>query len=192
MPSSARPSPSALVAQPMPMPSRLAAAGALLMAAACSPALDWREARVDGGALLALFPCKPVELTREATLLDRRVRMSLQSCDADGATFAVTHADVGDPARVAPALAGMQAALAANLGAAPAAGRTAFHVAGMTPGEQAVRLRLRGRLPDGGDGVEEEAAFFAKGTRVYQAVVLGRRARADAADAFFASLRLPA
>jgi len=167
-----------------------AVAAVVLAAAACTPALDWREARLDGGTLTALFPCKPVELSREATLLDRQVRMTLQSCAADDTTFAVSHADVGDPARVAPALAQMQSALAANLGAAPL-GRTPFRVAGMTPGEQAARLRLRGSLPGGAGAVEEEAVFFARGTRVYQAVVLGRWAGAEAADTFFGSLRLP-
>lgn len=172
-------------------PPRLTAAVLLLAAAACTPALDWREARLDGGLLTALFPCKPVERSREALLLGRRVRMTLHSCGADDATFAVTHADVGDPAGVAPALAQMQSALAANLGAEPP-GRVPLRVAGMTPGEQAVRLRLRGRLPGGGDAaVEEEAAFFARGTHVYQAVVLGRRVGGEAVDTFFGSLRLP-
>ena len=128
-------------------------------------------------------------MSRDATLLDRRVRMSLHSCSADGANYAVTHADLGDPARVGPALAQMQAALAANLGSEPADG-TPFRVAGMTPGEPAVRLRLRGSMPDGA-GVEEQAVLFAQGTRVYQAVVLGKQAHPDAADTFFASLRLP-
>jgi hypothetical protein len=168
---------------------RLCAAAALLAASACSPALDWREVRLDGGSLTALFPCKPIGVSRDARLADRPLRMSLQSCSAAGTTFAVTHADVGDPARVAPALAGMQAALAANLGSAPAAGEP-FRVPGLAPGGQAVRLHLRGRLPDGAD-VDEQAVFFARGTRIYQAVVLGRHARGEAADTFFGSLRLP-
>ncbi len=165
------------------------AAAALSTVSACTPALDWREVRLDGGLLTALFPCKPLDQTRDASLLERRLAMHLQSCQAADANFAVSYADVGDPADVAPALARMQAALAANLGAAPTA-RLPYRVAGMTPGEQSVRLRLRGRLPDG-TGAEGQAVFFARGTRIYQAVVLGRRADAEAADTFFDSLRLP-
>ena len=157
---------------------------------ACSPVLDWREVRLDGGVLTALFPCKPIGQSRDTMLLGRRIAMSLQSCQAEATTFAVAYADVGDPALVAPALAQMQRALASNVDAEASSDRLPFRVAGMTPGEQSVRLRLRGRLPDG-TGADEQAVFFAKGTRIYQAVVLGRRAGADAADTFFDSLRLP-
>ena len=61
----------------------------------------------------------------------------------------------------------------------------------MTPNPQAVRLRLEGVRPDG-VAAQEQAAFFAKGLRVYQATVLGKRVPAEAADTFFAGLRLPA
>lgn len=169
---------------------RLGAAAALIVAAsACTPALDWREARLDGGALTVLFPCKPLEASRLATLLGRRVRMSLHSCNADGATYAVAHADVGDANQVAPALAQMRAALAANLGATATDG-TPVRLQDAVPGATAQRLRLRGRLPDGAD-VDEDALFFAKGTHVYQVAVLGKQAKAEAVDTFFGSLRLP-
>ncbi len=168
---------------------RVPALALAIVAAACSPPLDWREARLDGGRLAVLFPCRPVETARDATLLARPVRMSLQSCRADGSTFALTHADVGDPALVAPALERLRSALAANLGAAAAAAAVPFRVEGMTPGDRAARLRLRGTLPDGA-AVDEQAVTFSRGTHIYQAVVLGDHARGDAADTYFASLRL--
>ena len=93
------------------------------------------------------------------------------------------------PARVTPALAEMRAALAANLHAE--GGRVeAFAVAGMTPNPQAQRVWLAGRLPDG-TPVQAQAVVFTRGTRVYQAVVLGARLDAGAAAVFFDSLRLP-
>lgn len=183
-------------ARRMSVRTRIATAAAALstvvtVLTGCTPALDWRETRLDDGALTALFPCRPLEQTRTAALLGRRVTMRLQSCQAADANFAVASADVGDPADVAPALAQLQAALAANLGTVPTA-RTAYRVAGMTPGEQSVRLHLRGRLPDG-SGADGQAVFFAKGTRVYQVVLLGKQAAgaAEAAETFFGSLRLP-
>lgn len=159
--------------------------GALLPA--CSPALDWREVRPEGSTAVALFPCKPKSQSRQATLAGAPVRMTLLSCEAAGATFALAHADLADPARVAPALAEMAAALAANLQAteqrsAPAA------VPGMTPGPGARRLEIAGRFPDG-TPAQEEAALFAHGTRVYQAAVLGARP-GPAAQVFLDSLRV--
>ena len=167
---------------------RRALVAALVALAACSPPLDWRETRLDGGRLQALFPCKPTEAAREATLAGVRLRMSLHSCRADGSTFAVAHADVADPARVGPALAALREALAANLGAASAEAVPAAAADGLPAG--AVRLRLRGTLPDGAV-VDEQAVLVAAGTRVYQAAVLGAHARGEASDTFFASLRLP-
>jgi hypothetical protein len=60
----------------------------------------------------------------------------------------------------------------------------------MTPNAYAARLRLDGRGPDG-TGLSEQAGFFVKGLRVYQATVLGKTLPAEVADTFFAGLRLP-
>ena len=167
-----------------------AAALAVAASAACSPALDWREVRPDGaGGALALFPCKPQSLVRMATLAGGRVQMSLHSCSAGGATYALSFADLAEPSRVTPALAEMRAALAGNVSAA-GVDSAAFQLNGMTPNPQAVRLRLQGRLPDG-SAAQEQAVLYAKGTRVYQAAVLGATLRGETADAFFDGLKLP-
>ena len=42
----------------------------------------------------------------------------------------------------------------------------------MTPNPAAIRLRVEGRLPDG-KAVQEQAVFFVRGLRVYQASVIG-------------------
>jgi hypothetical protein len=157
------------------------------MLPACTPALDWREVRVEGGQASALFPCKPKSQSRQAAIGGTPTRMTLLSCEADGHTFALAYADLGDPLRVGPALAEMAAALAVNLQAGPV--RSApLEVPGMTPGAQARRLWFDGRMPDGSP-VAEQAALFAHGTRVYQAVVLGARPDA-AAQTFLDSLRI--
>ena len=51
------------------------------------------------------------------------------------------------------------------------------------------RVQLTGRLPDG-TAVKAQVAVFAKGTRVFQATVIGTQWPADAPDTFFSSLRL--
>ena len=65
-----------------------------------------------------------------------------------------------------------------------------LQVPGMTPNPQSGRVHLEGRRPDGAT-LQEQAGFFAKGLRVYQATVLGKKVPLDAADAFFGGLRLP-
>ncbi len=161
--------------------------GALMFA--CSPALDWREVRPDGSGALALFPCKPKSQARTATLAGAGAPMTLVSCNVEGVTFALSHAELGDPARVTVALIELRSALAANLGASEVRA-AAFELVGMTPNPQAMRIWMTGHSPDG-TPVHEQAALFVRGTRVYQAVVLGARLDEGAASVFFEGLRLP-
>lgn len=181
-------------------PRRLALllAGAALAGVACSPALDWREARPEGAGVQLLFPCQPKSVAREVALAGARVRMTLSACEAAGHTWALAHADLADPARVGPALAELRAAARAKLpvpAGAPASqprGQPFVQplvVPGATPNPGAARERLQGRLPDGRE-VTEHLAVFARGTVVYQAVALGARLPQEAADTFIESLKV--
>jgi len=160
----------------------------LLTLAACSPALDWREVRPEGSGLVGLLPCRPSVYERSVRLAGPAVPLALNACSADGLTFALAFTDVGDPSRVSTALAELQAAALANVGAAKPETR-ALAVPGATPNPAAARLRLAGRLPDG-KAVEEEVAVFSQGTRVFQVTVIGPRLSAEVADTFFDGLRL--
>ena len=155
---------------------------------ACSPVLDWREVRPEGSGVVLLFPCKPASHVRVTSLSGLPTPMTLVSCQTAGLTFALSHADLVDPARVTTTLAEMRSVLAVNLGA-EATQPVAFEVAGMTPNAQAIRFRLDGRAPDGAP-IEAVAALFARGTRVFQAVVLGNHVDEGAAGVFLDSLRL--
>jgi hypothetical protein len=154
----------------------------------CSPALDWRDVRPEGSGATALFPCKPDSQARGMTLAGARVHMTLVSCEVDGVTFALSHADLGDPSRVTTGLIEMRLALAGNLGTSDVRS-AAFQVTGMTPNPQALRIRLAGHRPDG-TPVQLRAALFARGTSAFQAVVLGTRIDDVAADVFFDNLRI--
>jgi hypothetical protein len=156
---------------------------------ACSPVLDWREVRPDASGAQLLFPCKPSNEVRTVELAGARVRMHMAACSADGATWALAYADIGDPALVARALGSLRAASAANL-AASAAVTGPMKVPGMTPNAQAERLRAAGRMP-GGDAVQVESGFFVRGTQVYQATVMGKAPAPEAVGIFFDSLKLP-
>lgn len=157
-------------------------------AAGCSPALDWREVRPPGTPLLLLFPCKPQGQDRLVALAGTSTRLALQACPAAGQTWGLAVADVGDPARVGPALAGLAAAAAANIGAA-AATPTPVQVRGATPNPGSQRWALQGRMPDG-KGVVMQVVVFTHGTQVFQATVLGPQAPPEAADSFFDSMRI--
>jgi hypothetical protein len=114
----------------------------------------------------------------------------LHACVAGGATWALAHADLTDPARVSQALDDLRSAAMANIAATtarPVQGR----VDGETPNPRAGRFEFDGRLPDG-DKVDEQLAVFAKGTRVYQATVLGARPDDQALESFFGGMRVGA
>jgi hypothetical protein len=156
--------------------------------AACSPTLDWREVRAVEDAAVALFPCKPDRLSRDVALAGAKVQMHLASCTVQGVTYALGHAAVAEPAQIGPALAAMRYAAGANIGGQPTV-LGAFAVPGMTPHPLAEKLEISGRGPDG-DPVREQAAFFTKGMRVYQATIVGAAIDPDAADTFFSGLEL--
>jgi hypothetical protein len=155
----------------------------------CAPALDWRELQAEGSGIVARFPCKPDRHVRSVTLAAQAVRMEMLVCSVGELTFALSFADLADPGQVGSTLQELQSLAVSNLGAAPA-DRVELQVPGMTPNPNAARLRLEAVQPDG-KTLQEQASFFAKGLRVYQATVLGRKVPGESADAFFAGLRLP-
>ncbi|MDY0748535.1 hypothetical protein SNE35_28805 [Paucibacter sp. R3-3] len=144
---------------------------------ACSPSLDWREVRPEGAEIQAMFPCKPEQA--------KRPQMGLVQCKAADLSFALSWAELQEPAQVEPALGQMRRSLAEKLGASIAVPTQAVQVPGMTPNSQALTQQLT--------GAKEQArvAVFSHGLRVYQAVMLGQRAAGnDAAwNSFFGSLK---
>lgn len=171
-------------------PRRSAAllASAMLLAA-CSPSLNWRQMRPEGAPLLTLFPCKPSGPTRSVTLAGAPAAVTVLSCDAQGMTFGLTFADVGDPARVGPALQALATVVAGNVGATAPSAPASAAVPGATPNPGAGRLRLEGRRPDGG-AIQVQLVLFAHGTQVFQATVLGSRLDQEAVDTFLDALQV--
>ena len=171
----------------MPRLTSLALAVTLGWVGACSPALDWREIVTEGDALTALFPCRPDRLERMAAFGDAKVSMHMLVCSTGGSTYAVAFFDVADPARIAITLRDWRAIAIGNVGGMnPQLGP--LRIGGMTPNPEALRLTVEGRSP-GGAALREEAAFFSRGLRVYQATVVGARPTAQAVEGFFSGLR---
>jgi hypothetical protein len=166
--------------------------GALAAAcgAACSPALDWREFVPEGSGLSVTFPCNPDRHARAVVVAGVTVRMDMLVCTADGATYALTFVDVVEPARISTALAELRVMAVSNVqGLVPRL--SPWLIKGMTANEQARRLAVAGRLPDG-SVVLEHAVFFTRGRRVYQATVVGAKPAPQAVEMFLGGLRFPA
>lgn len=172
-----------------PMRSLIPAGLVLLSLAACSPALDWREVRPEDSAAVLMFPCKPTGHARKVQLAGAERLLTLHACTAADVTWALAFADVVDPALVGPALDELRRSAASNIGAA-AETVLPLAVPGSTPQAGAVRVALSGRRSDG-QAVQEQVAVFAKGTRVYQATVIGAQLPAEGLEAFFTGLRTP-
>ncbi|HUP08018.1 MAG TPA: hypothetical protein VMU47_12740 [Caldimonas sp.] len=170
----------------MRAPVARSVAGLLAVLAACSPALDWREVRVDDAGFVARFPCRPQRVARGVTIAGLVVRMQMLSCSDDGITYAASWADVDDPQAVHPVLEALRHAAAANLGM-PDGAAAPFALAGATPNDASARVMIQGHLPDG-RAVQEHAAFFPRGLRVYQASLIGPAPSSAAIEGFFAGL----
>lgn len=167
---------------------RLAACLIPVALGACSPALDWRQVRPEGWGLQATMPCRPDQQQRQVALAGAPVALSLVVCSTEGHSFALASADVGDPARVAPALQALLQAAQANVQGQVLAEQPAA-VPGMTPHAGAVRRQLAGRMPDG-RVVREQVQVFAHGLRVFQATVVGPEAGPSQAGPFFEAIEL--
>jgi len=166
------------------------AALAATLAVACSPTLDWREFVPEGSGLSMTFPCRTDRHARPVTMGGAQVQMEMLVCSAGGATWAVSFFDVADPAKVSATLAEWRGAAVANVrGVLPQP--APMHVKGMTPNDQAVHVVVSGTLPDGA-AVQEHAAFFVHGLRVYSATVIGAAPAPQAVEAFFNGLKFPA
>jgi hypothetical protein len=169
-------------------PAWASALAIVLLQSACTPALDWRDVRPEGASIVLSLPCKPSVFARKVALAQGLVELSLHACSASGVTWALAHADVGDPTRVSAALRELRQSAASNLGA-PLPPLTALLPPGATPNPESGRSVIQGRLPDGRQ-VGELVLVFARGTRVFQATAVGNLVPAEAAEVFASSIRL--
>jgi len=165
-----------------------AALALLAVLVACSPALDWREVRPDGSEAVVLMPCKPASHARRVELAGSEFTWTLHACQAMGMTWGFGFAALDDPARVDDVLRELQRSALSHIGASDG-DPMPLQVDGATPGARAARLSVQGRLPDG-RAVQQQVAFFVRGTRVYQASVVGTVVLAEEAQTFFDSLSL--
>jgi hypothetical protein len=166
----------------------------LLALAACSPALNWREVRLDNTPLSLLLPCKPDKAEKVVPLGGQPVTLRMWGCDAAGATFAVAVADLGDPARAAPVLAQWQDLTLVHMKAGPVGAdagtsqRLPLKLPGAADPPAPVRVVAQGQRADASP-VQGQAAYFAQGAQVFQAVMYAKDISPEAAETFFSSFK---
>lgn len=152
----------------------------------CSPALDWREVRTEGGGFTAWLPCKPDRRVRELSLEGAPLKFELLSCTAGDSTWGIASAAVDDGA-TGSALRALRAARLRNLDGRELSAQP-LELKGVVPRPEAGRFTVAGRRPDGSE-VIEHAAVFAHGGRVFHAAVLGGAPSAQALETFFDNLK---
>ena len=158
----------------------------VMVSSACSPALNWREVRAGSGDSRILFPCKPTLEDRKQLLAGMALPMRMYACQAEGAIYALAWADTAERANVSPVLEAWTNAQVKNLNAEThLLDPFPVHVGRQT--KPAGHQFLKGRLPDG-SAVQQEAVFFASGTRVVRAMVMAPHVNREAASIFFESL----
>lgn len=169
-------------------------AAAMLALVACNPTFNWREVRPDNTALSLLLPCKPDKAEKTVPLGGQPVPLRMLGCDAGDATFAVAVADIGDASRAEAVLAQWQALTLANMKAGPvgtgagATQVTPFRPGGMSGGAPALMVRSSGQRA-GGQAVAGQAAYFSRGSQLFQVVLYASAISPEVAETFFSSLK---
>ena len=161
------------------------AAVVLTVLTACSPTFNWRDVRPDGTRLALLMPCKPDKAQRVVPLTGQPTEINLLSCDAGGATFAVSVVDVKETSKVAAPLAQWQSATLANIKAVPGQ-EAALKLPGLA--SSAVMVRATGQRANGRT-ISSQAVYFAQDSRIFQAVMYADNISPDVGDTFFSGLK---
>jgi hypothetical protein len=169
---------------------KLAVPSFIFLLCACTPALDWRDVRLesaDGSTLKAALPCKPDSATRNQQLSDVQVELSMMGCMANDTTFTLSRIPVSNPLEASKVLAAWQAAGVSNVEAKPAS-MVAATVSGAGAWPAATRVSLDGAA------TQAHMLWFAKqtamGVTLYQAALYGKQPSNEAITTFFESLQL--
>jgi len=173
---------------------RLAALLLLAMLAAlsgCSPKYNWREIANKDAGFTVLLPDKPASLSRLVNLNGETVTMTMTAAEVDDISFAVGTARLSD-AKLAPtALVAMKSALVANIGG-KIKRDSSMDKNGAAAAADAIDIEATGSRASNGEPLLLLGHFEAKGSRVYQVVVLGNEKTVprEEATTFLSSFKL--
>ena len=164
------------------------ALSAIVLLSGCGPALNWRDVAIGGTTLVTLFPCKPDDTERAVLMAGVQQAMTMHSCHADGATFALGHARLTDPTQAARVLMQWREATLSGLGPVPSA--VDWQPLPGTPSLPGMLALRASRDPSREPTQTLQGLWFARGPDVFAALVLAPTLRAEAAETFFSGLRL--
>lgn len=157
---------------------------------ACTPALNWREVRLDDARWTGWLPCKPDRAQRTVDLGGQPAQLSLIGCQAEGMDFTLAQLTLPDGLPAAQAQQAWKTASLASLQATSEASSTDWVLAGASPA-----LTPQRTLAQGGQGQSARWAWFAYDGRLYQLAVYAPASRAtqaqQAMDSLISGLRLP-
>jgi hypothetical protein len=150
--------------------------------AACSPEYNWRDYSSPTAPYRVMFPGKPDSHTRSVDLDGLKVEMTMTATEVNGVMYAVGSAQVPEAARSQAALAAMQTAMLRNIGAGTAA----------APPASGGKIDIDASGTRNGTPMRLVGHFEARGTRVYQVIVLGKAASmpAEQVKQFMSSFKL--
>lgn len=167
---------------------------------ACSPALNWREVRLEG--LTAMLPCKPDHAVRTVRLGADAVEMEMAGCEAADALYAISHVRSPDATQSRNLQVHWRTAILGNLQAksvqtrdfklakAPAdAYQVPFNPTVTDPGAQWELLWAQGQREDAST-VQARLLWFSIGADTYHVAVYGARLTPEAVDMLYSDLRL--
>jgi hypothetical protein len=158
----------------------------IVLVAACSPAMDWREYRfeVGDGEIAAMFPQKPGRAERTIATPQGAAMMRMFSVRVGETLYGVGVADFANPVNAASAEV-LTLTLAKNINGQI----TKSEVQG-----EVRTLTAQGKISAGKEAVDAElrAKIIVNGKRYLQAVIIGKRGTLDSADhtLFFNSARI--
>jgi len=165
---------------------------------ACNPRFNWREFRSPYGFTVVL-PGRPQTVSREITLPDAKVQMSMTSTGIGATLFAVGAAELpsglsADPSARQRAVTHLRDALVRNVNGSIT--KSSVATLSVPPGDSrkvmtAEAIEATGRGSSGG-AVQLAARLFVVDDRLFQVVALGAEGEIppEALDTFFASFRL--
>lgn len=164
----------------------LAGTAVLAMAVACTPALDWREVRLEG--LQAMLPCKPDRGERKVPLADHTLPMQMAGCEAQGAMYAISYVRLPTLAAANAVQSAWRHAAMANInGTAIASQPIPIHMRG---GNATVELVTAKGSWNDGKALQARFMWVTQNDIIYHVAVFGEKLDNERLDMLLTDLRV--
>jgi hypothetical protein len=155
-----------------------------LALASCTPAMNWREVRLAGA--LVLLPCKPDRAERDVRLANTQVAMQMAGCEAAGAMFALSHAELLPTVEQSEVLTEWRTAALTKMNSSEV---RELQSQAKTGPRFAIDLDATGRRASG-EPLQARLAWLVSGRDIYHLAVYGKPNRGELSDNFFQQVKL--